>query len=322
MLASVLVGAAPGLAGERAHVVQPGESASSLAKKYYGDPDLGDLLLRYHGKSGTLIHPGERLTIPYCDVHRARPGDTWSVLAKRHLGRASAYSALAELNGFAPEKPLRVGERIVLPVVLRHTLVRGETLASLAELFYGDDRKSRTLQVFNRIEDTRRLAVGTKLEVPLIGFRRREEGQVEKDARERPTAAKKETPPIVAQQPAVPEGPTKKPPSPAAPERRFEDRIAEAERSFSDGDYDRAREILEALREPVASRGTASDRRELGRVLAFVYVAFDLGEEACEAYRSASVPAGDKELDPDLISPRIREALSKCPVRPTGPPVP
>ena len=39
-----LFAATVGFAGERVHKVRPGESASSIAKKYYGDFDLTELL--------------------------------------------------------------------------------------------------------------------------------------------------------------------------------------------------------------------------------------------------------------------------------------
>jgi LysM repeat protein len=282
-----LLGVGTVVAGELAHTVAAGESAASLAKNYYGEPDLGDLLLRYNGKPGTVIHPGEQLTIPFCDVYHAQPGDTWSALAKRHLGRVSASSVLAELNGYAAGQPLRVGARIVFPVVLRHTLARGETLASLADRFYGDAQKAATLQAFGRIDDVKRLAVGTPLEIPLITFLRGETDS------------------------AVP--------PPPADERRFESPLAAASRSFADGEYDRAREMLEALREGVTGEGAVSDRLEWGQLLAFVYIALDRDDDACAAYRSGSPPAGPTNFDPDLISPRIRGVLSNCPAADPNP---
>ena len=157
-------------AAEHVHTVAAGESAASLAKKYYGERDLGDLLLRYNGKPGKRIHPGDRLTIPFCEVYNARSGDTWSGLAKRYLGRATASSVLAELNGYAAGQPLRIGDRVLFPVVLRHVLARGETLSSLSEQFYGDMQKAPTLQAFGRIGDPKRLAVGTPLAIPLVVF--------------------------------------------------------------------------------------------------------------------------------------------------------
>jgi len=320
VLAAGLVGVGTVAAGERAHTVAAGESAASLAKRYYGEPGLGDLLLRYNGKPGKVIHPGERLTIPFCDVYRARPGDTWSGLAKRHLGRPSVSSVLAELNGYAAGQPLRVGARVVFPVVLRHTLARGESLSSLADRYYGDAQKATTLQAFSRIGDAKRLAVGTPLEIPLITFLPGERDSVRNDAKEQ--AAVAVPPPAEPVENAIAVLPGASPeagvPPPPADERRFESPLAAAGRSFADGEYDRAREMLEALRERVTREGTVSDRREWGQLLAFVYIALDRDDDACTAYRSGSPPAGPTNFDPDLISPRIRAVLSNCPATNSG----
>jgi LysM repeat protein len=287
-------------AAERVHTVATGESAASLAKKYYGERSLGDLLLRYNDAPGKVVHPGQRLKIPYCEVYRARTGDTWSGLAKRNLGRTAASSTLAELNGYAAGRPLRAGARIVFPVVLRHELARGETLSSIAERFYGDPHRAAMLQAFGRIDDVKRLAVGTTLEIPIVSFVRAETAQAA-------------TPAVVAPPPAEPStASAATAPPPRTDERRFEKPLAAAGRSFAEGEFDRALEILEALRESVAREGGDSDRREWGRLMAFVFVALDRDADACAAYRSGPPEAAPAPFDPDMVSPRIRGVLSNC----------
>jgi LysM repeat protein len=299
-------------ASEQVHTVTAGESAGSLAKKYYGSRELGELLLRYNGKPGKMVHPGERLTIPFCEVYRARPGDTWSALAKRRLGRAKAGPVLAELNGYAGGEPLPVGTRIVFPVVLRHSLARGETLSSLAERFYGDPQKAATLQEFSQLDDVKRLAVGTPLEIPLVTFIRVEA----------PPGRNEPKPALAAPAPAaIPETPVvveAAPPPPPPDRRKFESPLAEAGRTFADGEYGHARSMLEGIREIVAREGGDADRQEWSRLMAFVYIALDRNDDACAAYRSGGPQAGTPGFDPDLISPRIRTVLSKCPVAGPG----
>jgi LysM repeat protein len=304
-------------AADKVHVVTAGESAPALAKKYYGNSSLSDLLLRYNGKTGKMIHPGERLSIPYCEVYRTRSGDTWSELAMKHLGRATAAPTLAELNGYTTDQPLSLGARIVVPVVLAHTLAQGESLSSLAQRFYGDPTKAATLQAFSRIEDAKRLAVGTPLEIPLIAFVRAEKSQAVDDAKKpiavaaAAPAKPAETARAVAASPTP--GPQAAPPPPAAETPpRFVGPLDAAGRSFASGEYDRAREILESLKEIVASEGTEADRRNWGRLLAFVYIALDRDADACAIYRAGSPASGPTALDPDLVSPRIRDVLLKC----------
>jgi len=286
------------------HTVAPGDSAPSLAKKYYGNRDLGDLLLRYNGKAGKMIHPGDRLTVPFCEIYTSKPGDTWSGVTKRLLGQSGMAPVLAELNGRSEAEPLRTGTRIVVPVVVRVTLARGESLSSLAQRFYGDPSKAAMIREFGRIEDAKRVTVGTAIEIPTIAF-------LKVPSPPEPPQA------IAAAPPATPE------PLPSAPpveERRFVGPLRAAEQSFLDGDYDRAKEMLEALRDRVAGDGSTEDKREWRRALAFTYVALDRDDDACSTYRSASPDAGAADLDPDLVSPRIRSVLSRCVLDNPNPP--
>jgi LysM repeat protein len=292
--ASILVAilwAVAATAGERVHEVRPGESASSIAKRYYGDYELAPLLLEYNGRTGNVIRVGEKLRVPFCEVHRVGAGDTWSGLADRYLGRGSAYRAVAALNGLEPARPLGLGIEIVFPVPMEYRLQRGDTLAGIAERFYGDVELRDALQGYNDIEDPRRLAVGQTIEIPLMSL----------ELREIPVE------PAPAKPPPVPE--SKPEPQPVA---RFSEPLDATLRAFVDGDYETAREWLESLREPVTDEGTLADRVRFWRLLAFVHVAFDDESGACVAYRSLTELSPGSELAPDLVSPKIRDSLSRC----------
>jgi LysM repeat protein len=269
-------------AAELEHTVRGGEYASLIADHYYGDIEAADLLLSYNGKSGTVIHPGETMRVPYCEVHRVEPGETWSALARQYLGRASAYPTIAVLNGLEPERPLQVGQRIAMPVVVAHELARGETLAKLADRFYGDVRMGRLLAGFNAIDDPRRLSVGTKIDVPLVSL-------------------------LLVAEPPSPE-----PPAPEEP-REFEAPIREARQAYERAEFDAASAALERIRGDVEARGSRSEQTELWRWLAFVNVALDRHAGACAAYDSLTLldPAA-AEFDPDLVSPKIRRLLGEC----------
>jgi hypothetical protein len=88
--------------------------------------------------------------------------------------------------------------------------------------------------------------------------------------------------------------------------------LAEAGRSFADGEYDHARETLELLRERVTGEGGPSDRRAWSELLAFVFIALDRDADACLTYRSGPPAATPEEFDPNLVSPRIRQVLASC----------
>jgi len=439
--------------GEKVHSVSSGDSASSIAAKYYGDVALGDFLLLYNGRTGTVIHAGEKLKVPYCDVHRVGKGDTWSSLATKHLEKTQAHPVVAALNGFAAGAALPAGESIVIPVVLSYQLGRGEALASLAERFYGDPDRADLLQMFNDVGDPRRLSVGETVKVPLVSIRLRKSAAADlplkkpapvrvlqataaPDPVKTAAASKDSAPkPATVKAPDVPKGPASKPaagksadarkdpapktatdkavtvpkdpapktapakavtipkdpapktetvkaadvpkdsapktetvkaadvpkdsapktetvkaadvpkdsaPKPAAdapkdrpsepaaktpdppkdvpqPEptvsqsSRFDKQIRDAAQVYAEGDYLRAKRQLESLRDRAQSGGTDKEKAEILCLLSFVYVAFDMRSEACVAYGAASALPVDTSLDPDLVSPKIRDTLSRCP---------
>ena len=61
-----------------------------------------------------------------------------------------------------------------------------------------------------------------------------------------------------------------------------------------------------------AAEGTPADKAELWRQLTFVYVAFELTDETCTAYGRFRRSAPDTSFDPDVVSPKIRSAVSAC----------
>ncbi len=124
------------------------------------------------------------------------------------------------------------------------------------------------------------------------------------------------TPKLATPEPASvkPEKPTVEPASkPAAPERpKYQSKIARARKAYSLGEYGRARELLEALQPDVLRDGSNAERAELLRLIAFVYIAFDLPVQACAAHRFLSRLSPKTRLDPDFVSPKIRQVLSEC----------
>jgi LysM repeat protein len=292
-------------AGERIHEVRPGESASAIAKRYYGDYELAPLLLEYNGKTGNVIRVGEKLRVPFCEVHRVAAGDTWSALAERYLGKATAYRAVAALNGLEPGRPLSLGTEIVFPVALEYRLRRGDTLAGVAERFYGDVELRDALRSYNGIEDPRRLSVGQSLEIPVLAFRLHEPPVETVPA---PRAPEPDPDPELVREPE----------SRADPVARFGESLDAAWNVFVEGDYDAARDHLDSLREQVIDEGTPEDRMRFWTLLAFVQVAFDDEDGACTAYRSLA-ELSTPDFDPDSVSPKIRNVLSRC-KKPGAPP--
>lgn len=310
----------PANAAERLHTVAFGDSVSGIAKTYYGDFSHSDFLLRFNGRKGTDLKPGERLRIPYCIEHRVAPGDNGSTLAKRHLGRASAWEAIATLNRLAPGAPLRPGQTIEIPVLLRHTLVRGDSLSGIAERYYDDPGKGSLLQAFNGIADPRDLAVGQTVQVPLIGLklslRTDPKPKARAVARSQPTEpkpaeeARTETKAVVRSEP-----PAAKPiePPPVAPvlPAWFAVDAASAERAYRWGDFEAAQTLVESLIERLDAIPVARERARVWRLAAFIDVAFDRDDRACASFESMSANGASVEGLGD-VSPRIRDVQAAC----------
>jgi len=237
------------------------------------------------------------------------------VLARRYLGRVSAWPAIAVLNDRPPEAPLTVGLRVRMPVVLSRELRPGDTLASLAQRYYGDAARSGLVREFNDIEDPRRLAIGQVLQLPLLApalkDRAGEEEPVAVEARALPSDVPTGEPP--ASEAIEPEAPGTEETVEAVSPALFTEELAEAYRIFASGDYAQVRERLEEVRPRIVAEGAVEERVTLWRLLAFVYVAFDLEEQACDCFRSLTRIAPENEFDPDLVSPKIRKRLRACP---------
>ncbi|HXV76054.1 MAG TPA: LysM domain-containing protein, partial [Candidatus Polarisedimenticolaceae bacterium] len=283
--------------------------ASSLAKRFYGDYELAGLLLEYNGRRGsTVIHVDEQLAIPICPEHRVRAGDTWSVLAARHLGRPDGWAAVALLNEMLPEKPLAIGSTIVFPVVMPYELRRGESLAALARRFYGDSDRAEVLQRWNGIDDPRRLAVGASVEIPLVAFRATASGS--RPASAAPASSAGAPAPDVATgvEPPAPEPPAPEPP----PGLTFGEPLDDIAAALDEGRYDDARERIDALLDRVQAKGTLEAQARMWELVGRMRVAFDDYERACEAYRALAALASTPDLDADRVSPKIRSVYRDC----------
>ena len=76
--------------------------------------------------------------------------------------------------------------------------------------------------------------------------------------------------------------------------------------------------MLEGLRVRVRSEGNDADKSDFFRLLTFVYVAFDLRKETCDAWEELVALDAPPSLDPDRVSPKVFETLSGCEPRAPG----
>jgi murein DD-endopeptidase MepM/ murein hydrolase activator NlpD len=101
---------APSAAAAQAlyHVIQPGETLYSVAKKYDLDSDT---LVAANGISdASKLKPGQKLLIP--EIHKVRKGETLYGIARSY---GIAVEELRKANNLSTRSIIRVGDALVVP---------------------------------------------------------------------------------------------------------------------------------------------------------------------------------------------------------------
>jgi LysM repeat protein len=289
------------------HRTQSGETLGGLAQRYYGDPGLADLIAHHNGIKGSL-KPGVELRLPSASRHEVASGESWNDLAARYWGDAAAGQSLARWCGADAATAPAEGQVLTVPALVRHRIEPGETLVALSRRYYRNPEKAPDLARLNRVANPKRLHAGAVVRLPFFGSVRPEYAvQAAPKARVATTAAKK--------QPAAPPARRERKDVAAGPARRNGELGAElggAVNAYLDGNFEDALARLEAQRTSVLASGSKEQRGLLLRYLVFSYVAFDRNDAACDAYSALQRSGADAELDPELVSPKIRGALGQC----------
>ena len=148
----------------RKHVVAAGETLSALALRFYGDAALSSLIAAASGITDPDdIDVGQRLIIPDFSRYTAVAGDTLSALASRFYGDAGLSWLIADASGVAENATIGVGQRLVIPEIIRYKVVAGDTLSALARRFYGDASFYPTIAAVNGIANPAVINVGQVL---------------------------------------------------------------------------------------------------------------------------------------------------------------
>jgi len=125
-------------------------------------------------------------------VHVVASGDTMSGIAKRYLGKESAWNAIAKANPNVDPTAMKVGTRLRIPAGDSttsgaapaatsttanasggsfHTVAAGDTLSSISRKHYGDGKHWEKIYEANKGaigSDPARLKVGQRLTLPKI----------------------------------------------------------------------------------------------------------------------------------------------------------
>ncbi len=145
----------------RTHTVVAGETLSALALRFYGDAELHRLIATASGIANpNVLSVGQRLIVADYTRYSVVAGDTLARLAQRFYGDATLYRLIAGAGGISNPNVLNVGQQLVIPNLMRYTVVAGDTLAELAQRFYGDASFAQPIAAVNGFTDSGALAPG------------------------------------------------------------------------------------------------------------------------------------------------------------------
>lgn len=99
-------------------------------------------------------------------THTVVAGETLWALALRYYGEAELYRLVATASGVSDPSAINVGQRLIFPDFTRYTVAGGDTLAGLAERFYGDADLDHLIAKSNGIADGDDISAGRQLFIP------------------------------------------------------------------------------------------------------------------------------------------------------------
>lgn len=155
--------ASPAFNSQTVRVLQAAANLDPNPSKGGGDITVvdGEALLPETGPSGTIADIADHPASSEISVYVVRPGDTLSGIAKMFDVSANTILWANDIakGGIKPGQTL-----IILPITgVRHTVVKGDTLASLAKKYKGD---AKEIADYNTISAEGGLTVGEVVIIP------------------------------------------------------------------------------------------------------------------------------------------------------------
>jgi hypothetical protein len=280
------------------------ESYAEIAQHYYGARALGHHL-RVLNRVPEPLSPGRTLIIPTCREVPLKKGQTLEAFAKTHLGDASRAEYL-ELLHFLKSKTPKPGKALKVPTSLRHVVRPGESVASLARLYYqdGSPRRQRLLVLYNLLPRSD-VAVGETLRIPL-----------DTEPFEHEAVLRRSKLPLGSAAPeAVAEAPQPRAARPAAaepgpiPRAEAQRQVEISERLYGEGRYAQCLEHAKQVLERDDTRLPAGPKVELLRLAASALVALDRIAEAEATFTLLRRVDPAYELDLYRTSPKILDVF-------------
>ncbi|MFG3618873.1 LysM peptidoglycan-binding domain-containing protein [Nocardia sp. NPDC047654] len=151
------------------HTVVAGDTLSAIAKRFYGQAALFELIAVASGvPDPDSIRVGTVLIIPEVNrKHTVVRGETLSGLAG-HFYRpqnSHLFPLITAANGIDDPDQIHPGQVLIIPGI-SYKVVSGDTLSKLAKRFYGDATLFPLIADANEILDPDVIHVGRELIIP------------------------------------------------------------------------------------------------------------------------------------------------------------
>ncbi len=259
------------------HALRPGETLADVAKAFYGDRDKAILLLQYNRiPDPKKILPGTKIAIPEIIQYTVKRGDTLATIAHRFLGDQRRYQVLASINHLDSPQSLTIGSTIKIPFDILHIVKRGESLTTIANLYYGDPDKFNLIASYNFITDPRTIKPESEILIPIFNL-----GIGPKAT---PIKQSSKTPLLPEEQLGFPW-------------------LEKGIHLYFTGEYRAALEsLMEALKRGL---NRDDDMCKTYRFLAYCHIALGERDLGKRAFEEALAIRPDLKLDPTYISPKI-----------------
>lgn len=307
------------------HRISPEREAyADIADHYYGRRHL-ERHLRLFNRRPEPLRVGTTIIIPTYQLVPVKRGQSLEEFAAAHLNdpqRANYLALLHNLRGRDRRAP-RPGRRLRVVQSLSHTVRRGETLRSIAQLYYREagSRRLQLLVLYNKLTDPN-VRPGSRLRIPLdtpvfshdaVARRAKRQFTIKKEI------AVEEPPPPP---PSPPPKRTGRGKSPARQERaerravakRLARSLEQAERLYGNGEYGECEKITKGVL-GAAQDGSKRSRVEILRLLAFSQIAQGEYQDAKGSFKALLDLDPSYELDLYRTSPKILDIFEAVALR-------
>lgn len=275
------------------HTIRKGESLTSIAAEFYGDREhFREIALYNRISDPSLIRPGHKIKLPYSRMVTLGKGESLSMIAKKEWGNAKLYPILTAANGLRSPEAVPAGTRLVIPVMVPYTMKKGESLAGVADDFYGNPKSYTSIALASGISNPSRVAPGTKLRVPLV-LKKSATGSTKKAAVSAKAAPSSEK---------VKSRPKKE--RPVSPNKN----LTKAGKAYRQGDYGKTRDLVNKALPDL--RGT--ERAEALRLLASCQYAFGDRKGATASLRESYILEPGYKPQAAMVNPELMELHRKA----------